>query len=137
MKQINKFAFILFLVVNLISCTTTKTIEVPVEVPIISKEYITKTDSIYFKDSIYIHETMRNDTVFVTKDKYKYVYKTKTDTVCKTDTLTVLKTVTSTKEVKYVPQYYKNVNKIFWIMIICLLLFLLYKIRKYIPIGKS
>lgn len=84
----------------IVSCTTTKYIEVPVET--IKTEYKDRLiyDSIYVKDST--SNSIKNDTVFNTK--YKYIYKTRVekDTINVTDTIT--KTITIEKE--------KEVNKL-------------------------
>lgn len=84
----------------IVSCTTTKYIEVPVET--IKTEYKDRLiyDSIYVKDST--SNSIKNDTIFNTK--YKYIYKTRVekDTINVTDTIT--KTITIEKE--------KEVNKL-------------------------
>lgn len=90
-----KLLIILFIL--MVSCTSTKLIEVPVET--IRTEYKNKIlyDSIYVRDSI--SNTTKNDTVFTTY--YKYIYKTKLekDTVNLTDTITKVVTVDKVKEV--------------------------------------
>ena len=64
-RIILKTLFLLFFLTTIISCTTTKTIEVPVEA--IKTEYIeqVKYDSIYSKDSIYIMQ--KGDTIYNNK----------------------------------------------------------------------
>ena len=95
MKKI--LILLLFLIV---SCTTTKYIEVPIET--IKTEYKDRLiyDSIYVKDST--SNSIKNDTVF--NIKYKYIYKTRIekDTINVADTIT--KTITIEKE--------KEVNKL-------------------------
>lgn len=84
--------------------TTTKVVEVPVEV--VKKEYIhdTKVDSVYIIDSI--DRWQKGDTLYIAKwhTKYKYIFKT--DTVLKVDS--VPKIVTVTKEIQ------REVNHIYW-----------------------
>lgn len=64
---------------------------VPLETIKHDTTYINKLikDSIYLKDSVYIHS--KNDTVFVEKYKYKYIDKVVRDTsyVVKSDTISV------------------------------------------------
>lgn len=76
-----------------------------VSVPQVSKEYITKTDtvqlirtdSILLHDSVWVSRWVAGDTVYTTKEVYKtgiqwrdrYVYKTHTDTLVRTDTIGV------------------------------------------------
>lgn len=70
----------------LLSCHPQKQIiEVPVET--IKTEYIhnTRVDSVYMRDSI--DRWMNGDTVFIYKERTKYKYLNKTDTVIKTDTI--------------------------------------------------
>ena len=67
---------------------------VTVEVPKIEKEYITSTDTVHQFDSIYVFNDRRieRDTVYITKinEKYKYLYRTKTDTLVRCDTVTIV-----------------------------------------------
>lgn len=110
----------------IVSCGTTKYIEIPVETT--KTEYKDRLiyDSIYIKDSI--SNSIINDTVFTTK--YKYIYKTKIekDTINITDTIT--KTITIEKE--------KEVNKLKTWQIVLMIMgggsiaLMLYKIKKLI-----
>ena len=68
-----------------------------VKVPEYHTEYTMKTDSfvkrdsVYFKDSVYV--VQRGDTVYYNKvvyrDRYRNVYKTRTDTVVRQDSISV------------------------------------------------
>lgn len=86
------------------SCTTTKTIEVPIET--IRTEYIhnTKVDSVFVRDSI--DRWINGDTVFIYKEHTGYKYINRTDTVCRTDTITKTVKIDVVKEVE--------VNHIYW-----------------------
>ena len=81
----------------LVSCTTTKYIEIPVETT--RTEYIdrTRVDTFIQKDSTIIKQ--KGDTVF--QDRYKILYRIKEyrDTVNRTDTITKVQKVEVTKEV--------------------------------------
>ena len=90
---------VLILVLGLLAivvsgCGGTKV--VTVEVPKIEKEYITSTDTVHQYDSVYISNDryIIGDTVVVSKyvDRYKYLYKTRVDTLLKTDTVTIVNT---------------------------------------------
>lgn len=97
--------FIIIALLILSSCkTTTKLVEVPVE--IIKKEYIhdTKIDSVFIKDSI--DRWQKNDTVYITKWHTKYKFINKVDTIIRTDTIPKIVSVTNIKEVE--------VNHIYW-----------------------
>lgn len=91
------------------SCKTTKTIEIPVEVPKIEKEYVNKTDSILIHDSIHHYVYSKSDTVFSEIVKYRYKYLVKRDTILRQDTLYKTKTLTNIveKRIRYVPIIYK------------------------------
>ena len=84
--------------------TTTKIVEVPVEV--VKKEYIhdTKIDSVYIRDSV--DRWHSGDTTYIYKEHTKYKYILKKDTLIKTDTIP--KIITMTKENRV------EVNHIYW-----------------------
>ena len=100
-RLILKTLFLLLFLTTIISCTTTKTIEVPVET--IKTEYIkqVKYDSIYSKDSIYIMQ--KGDTIYNNKVQYLYKYKYLRDTINITDTIPKIVTV---KDTQYINQLY-------------------------------
>lgn len=91
------YIFLLFLV---LSCTTTKYIEVPVETTKIEYKEKIKYDSIKIQDSIIIKED--NDTVYI--EKYKYIYKT----VQQTDTIHIIDSIPNIQIVEVI----KEVNKL-------------------------
>ena len=96
-----KTLFLLLFLTTMISCTTTKVVEVPVET--IKTEYIeqVKYDSIYSKDSIYIIQ--KGDTIYNNKVQYLYKYKYLRDTINITDTVPKIITV---KDTQYINQLY-------------------------------
>ena len=100
-KLILKTLFLLLFLTTIISCTTTKIVEVPVET--IKTEYIeqVKYDSIYSKDSIYIIQ--KGDTIYNNKVQYLYKYKYLRDTINIIDTIPKIVTV---KDTQYINQLY-------------------------------
>ena len=100
-KLILKTLFLLLFLTTIISCTTTKIVEVPVET--IKTEYIeqVKYDSIYSKDSIYIMQ--KGDTIYNNKVQYLYKYKYLRDTINITDTIPTIVTV---KDTQYINKLY-------------------------------
>ena len=100
-RLILKTLFLLLFLTTIISCTTTKTIEVPIET--IKTEYIeqVKYDSIYSKDSIYIMQ--KGDTIYNNKVQYLYKYKYLRDTINITDTIPKIVTV---KDTQYINKLY-------------------------------
>lgn len=86
---------------------------------------------IYQHDSIYRDRWRAGDTVFVTVEKYKTLYRDKLIEVH--DTIT--DTRTEQVAVRYVPDYYKRVSAGFWILLVILLAILAFKAYKlYIKI---
>lgn len=90
-------------------------------------------DSVYIfrHDSIYRDRWRAGDTVFITVEKYKTLYRDKLIEVH--DTIT--NTQTEQVAVRYVPDYYKRVSAGFWILLAILLAILAFKAYKlYIKI---
>ena len=127
-RLILKTLFLLLFLTTIISCTTTKIVEVPVET--IKTEYIeqVKYDSIYSKDSIYIMQ--KGDTIYNNKVQYLYKYKYLRDTINITDTIPKIVTV---KDTQYINQLYT------WqkVLIVIGIGFILYWIVKLIIYIKS
>ena len=127
-KLILKTLFLLLFLTTIISCTTTKTIEVPIET--IKTEYIeqVKYDSIYSKDSIYIMQ--KGDTIYNNKVQYLYKYKYLRDTINITDTIPKIVTV---KDTQYINQLYT------WqkLLIVIGIGFILYWVVKLVIYMKS
>ena len=71
------------------SCKTTEYVEVPV----VHTEYVYKEskDTAYVRDSVYIKEVQKGDTVRITeyRDRYRFRYITSVDTVVVLDSITV------------------------------------------------
>lgn len=90
-------------------------------------------DSVYIfrHDSIFRDRWRAGDTVFITVEKYKTLYRDKLIEVH--DTIT--DTRTEQVAVRYVPDYYKRVSAGFWILLAILLAILAFKAYKlYIKI---
>lgn len=80
-----------------------------VVVPMVSREYIVKTDtlrlvsrdSVRVLDSVFVSQVVRGDTVFVTRERWRVsdhgwvdtLLRVRVDTVVRTDTVTVVRTV--------------------------------------------
>lgn len=127
-RIILKTLFLLLFLTTIISCTTTKIVEVPIET--VKTEYIEqiKYDSIYSKDSIYIIQ--KGDTIYNNKVQYLYKYKYLRDTINITDTIPKIVTV---KDTQYINQLYT------WqkLLIVIGIGFILYWIIKLVIYIKS
>ncbi len=89
---------------------------------------------IYQKDSIFRDRWRAGDTVFVTVEKFKTLYKDKLVEVHDTIALTQTEQVA----VKYVPDYYKRVSAGFWVLLVILLAIVAFKVYKiYIKIHSG
>ena len=127
-RLILKTLFLLLFLTTIISCTTTKIVEVPVET--IKTEYIeqVKYDSIYSKDSIYIMQ--KGDTIYNNKVQYLYKYKYLRDTINITDTIPKIVTVKDTQYVNQLHTWQK-------LLIVIGIGFILYWIIKLVIYIKS
>ena len=71
------------------SCKTTEYVEVPV----VHTEYVYKEskDTAYVRDSVYIKEVQKGDTIRITeyRDRYRFRYITTTDTIVRVDIVAV------------------------------------------------
>ena len=92
-----KKLLLIFLLYIVISCTTTKYVEIPVEHPKIEYRDRIKHDSIYLRDSIV--QKKENDTIYLEIYKYLYKYKYLRDTVNIVDSIPVVTIQEVTKEV--------------------------------------
>lgn len=124
-----KWIKIIIISLLLMSCGTTKTIHDYENHETTKTEYIHLRDSVYLKDSIFVNQYQKGDTVFITKDKYKYLYKLKSDTILMTDTLRIVeykdKIVEKTKkDIGFTLKYC-----LYW-TIFLFVIFLLYNVKK-------
>ena len=91
-----KIVLILVVMIALAVCSCRGTKVVTVEVPKIEKEYVASVDTVHQFDSVWVYNDRRieRDTVYNTQisEKFRYIYKTKTDTLVKCDTITVVNT---------------------------------------------
>lgn len=121
------------------ACTTTKYIEVEKEVPVEIEKVRTEYINQYYKDSVFIHDSIdryiAGDTVFLTKYKYIYKYQNRTDTVCKTDSIEVpvefKTTEVQVQEVEKPLKWYQSCLMYLGFSCICIAI-LMFVINKYI-----
>lgn len=112
-----------------ISCATTRYVP-PQIVEKVKTEYVSRVDTTIVRDSVWMKEYIKADTVFLTKEKYKYITKIKTDTLHRVDTIPVIREVQV--DVPYVPERYRKTDKGFWVLLSILLLLCGWKIYKII-----
>ena len=106
------------------SCKTTEYVEVPV----VHTEYVYKEskDTAYVRDSVYIKEVQKGDTIRITeyRDRYRFRYITLTDTIIRLDSISVPYPV----EVVKVDHKQTWLQKTFMIIGICFILFFVIKL---------
>lgn len=91
-----KLVLVILGLLALVVCGCRGSKVVTVEVPKIEKEYVVSVDTVHQFDSVWVYNDRRieRDTVFITKvnEKFRYIYKTRTDTLLRTDTVTIVNT---------------------------------------------
>ena len=124
-----KLVFVILTILMLSACrTTTRIVEVPVEV--IKKEYIydTKIDSVYIRDSV--DRWQKGDTLYITKWHTKFKYINKIDTLIKTDSIPKIVSVEKKVEVNHIYWYQKLLMWLGGITIILLITVKTYRVKK-------
>ena len=106
--------------------------------PIIKTEYRDsvrteyRRDSVRLIDSVFVDRWRENDTVFVNKTKYCYLYRD----VLHTDTVIIDNSETETVQVRYVPPFYKWCTVSLWCLIAIVVLYVAWRIFKAIYFRK-
>lgn len=124
-----RLVFVMLTILMLSACrTTTRIVEVPVEV--IKKEYIydTKIDSIYIRDSI--DRWQKGDTLYITKWHTKFKYINKVDTLIKTDSIPKIVLVEKEVEVNHIYWWQKTLMWVGGILLIYIIISLIHKFKK-------
>ena len=127
--NMKKLIFIMLAILMLSACrTSTKIVEVPVEV--VKKEYIhdTKIDSIYIRDSV--DRWQKGDTLYITKWHTKFKYINKVDTLIKTDSIPKIVLVEKEVEVNHIYWYQKLLMWLGGITIVLLIIVIAYRVKK-------
>ena len=85
-------------------------------------------DTVVVRDSVFVSERQRGDTVYLTRTEYRDRWRTQIvhDTIVHTDSIVQ---VIEHPPQKYVPKFYKWSTAIFWILIALLLLYVLIRTR--------
>ena len=124
-----RLVFVILTILMLSACrTTTRIVEVPVEV--IKKEYIydTKIDSVYIRDSV--DRWQKGDTLYITKWHTKFKYINKVDTIVKTDSIPKIVPVVKEVEVNHIYWWQKTLMWVGGILSTCIIISLIHKLKK-------
>ena len=91
-----KIVLILLVMIALMATGCKGAKVITVDVPKIEKEYVVSVDTVHQYDSVWVlnDRYVERDTVYNTKisEKYRYIYKTRVDTLLRCDTITVIDT---------------------------------------------
>ena len=126
MKRIRNFLITLVIAI-LISCSTPRIQEIPVET--VKIEYVTNNtiDSVYVKDSV--DRWVNGDTIFIYKEKIKYKLKYKQDTIIKTDSIPKIISVIKEVEVNHINWYQRVLMFIGGATLLGIVTFVIYKTK--------
>ena len=120
------YVLLVFLLLTLLS--SCKTIQ-----PVKQVEYrdsirvIVKHDSVSVieKDSVFVFQ--KNDTIYLTRQITKY----KDRTAIKVDTCYLNREVKVVEQVQVVPPYYKRISWLFWVLVVCVIVYIAIKLIKW------
>ena len=110
----------------LVSCRTMQVVPTAHERDSVRIEY--RLDSVYIleRDSVWVDRYKSNDTIYITKDVWKWRYK---DIISEVhDTISVATTDTIVQQVEYTPAYYKNCTSGFWVLFVAIVLYILIRV---------
>lgn len=125
------FAYIIAIIITLILCicfSGCKTVQ-PIQQTSDSIRVEVRHDSVFvfMHDSIFRDRWRNGDTVYVTVEKFKTLYKDKLVAVHDT----IATTQTEQVAVEVVPAYYKNTSRGFWVLLAILILLIGWKVAKW------
>ena len=85
-------------------------------------------DTIFLRDSIFISERQRGDTVYLTRVEYRDRWRTHLvhDTVVKTDS--IVQVIEHPPE-RYIPRFHKTCTTLFCLLLLGLMMYLFFKLR--------
>ena len=89
---------------------------------------VRSVDTVVVRDSVFVSERRRGDTVYLTRTEYRDRWRTQIvhDTIVRTDS--IVQVIEHPPE-RYIPPFYKRCTAIFWILMALLLLYVLIKYR--------
>ena len=87
-----------------------------------------RADTIVVRDSVFVSERQRGDTVYLTRTEYRDRWRTQIvhDTIVRTDS--IVQVIEHPPE-RYIPPFYKRCTAVFWTLMALLLLYVLIKYR--------
>ena len=118
----------LFLLFLLVSCKSLEHCSTVVQNGSELFNVVRSVDTVVVRDSVFVSERQRGDTVYLTRTEYRDRWRTQIvhDTIVRTDS--IVQVIEHPPE-RYIPPFYKRCTAIFWILMALLLLYVLIKYR--------
>ena len=89
---------------------------------------VRSADTIVVRDSVFVSERQKGDTVYLTRTEYRDRWRTQIvhDTIVRSDS--IVQVIEHPPE-RYIPKFYKHSTAIFWILMALLILYVIIKYR--------
>ena len=118
----------LFLLFLLVSCRSLEHCSTVVQNGSELFNVVRSVDTVVVRDSVFVSERQRGDTVYLTRTEYRDRWRTQIvhDTIVRTDS--IVQVIEHPPE-RYIPPFYKRCTAIFWTLMALLLLYVLIKYR--------
>ena len=86
-------------------------------------------DTIYLRDSVFISERQRGDTIYLTRTEWRDRWRTRIERDTVVD-VRVEKEVVQLPPQRYVPKFYKHCTTYFWCIVVLFLLYIVFRLTK-------
>ena len=118
----------LFLLFLLVSCRSLEHCSTVVQHGSELFNVVRSVDTVVVRDSVFVSERQRGDTVYLTRTEYRDRWRTQIvhDTIVRTDS--IVQVIEHPPE-RYIPPFYKRCTAVFWTLMALLLLYVLIKYR--------
>ena len=118
----------LFLFFLLVSCRSLEHYSTVVQNGSELFNVVRSVDTVVVRDSVFVSERQRGDTVYLTRTEYRDRWRTQIvhDTIVRTDS--IVQVIEHPPE-RYIPPFYKRCTAIFWTLIALLLLYVIIRMR--------
>jgi len=118
----------LFLFFLLVSCRSLEHCSTVVQNGSEVFNIVRSVDTVVVRDSVFVSERQRGDTVYLTRTEYRDRWRTQIvhDTIVRTDS--IVQVIEHPPE-RYIPPFYKRCTAIFWTLIALLLLYVIIRMR--------
>ena len=118
----------LFLLFLLVSCRSLEHCSTVVQNGSELFNVVRSVDTVVVRDSVFVSERQRGDTVYLTRTEYRDRWRTQIvhDTIVRTDS--IVQVIEHPPE-RYIPPFYKRCTAIFWILMALLILYVIMRFR--------